>query len=66
MSELVGGKSGWTLPSDPPYRAARRLLFAIGTRQSVRLGVFLGGAGLPSDPPYRAARRLLLDTGTRF
>ena len=27
MSEPVGGKSRWTLPLDPPYRAARRLLF---------------------------------------
>ena len=57
MSELVGGKSRWTLPLDPVISAARRLLFDIGSRIPMRLGVFLVRTGENRISDTNAARR---------
>ena len=66
MSELVGGKSRWTLPSDPVTSAARRLQFDIGSRIPMRLGVFLGGTGENRISDINAARRLLFVVRSRI
>ena len=59
MSELVGGKNRWTLPLDPPYRAARRLLFVSELGNPCGSAFSVGALDLRWISVFHAARRRL-------